>query len=236
VRTVCQPGLHVRQAFSERHDPAAHAGLAGGVLDQLVQAPYLGAAEVVAFAVGGRVVECLDEAVSHVVDPDRGKAGFGAGQWEHRAECEQAGETAEQPVTWPEDHRGPEAGDREVWTMGLMHQHFAASLGAQVVARAIGIGVECAHMQQASDPGLAAGGDDPLWQGDMSGFETAAIALAFVEDSDQVDHHRAAGEGSCQSLAAVAVYLVDGHPWQYQQFTVALATPGQDTNGVPFVM
>ena len=149
---------------------------------------------------------------------------------EERHFLEHRGEHRQEGIAQPEDDRRTEDGDVQ-FALGSQYYGFAVALGAQVFGRALGVGIERAHVHQATDAGSLAGGNDLLRQFDMGFGEVAAVGqydIAAVQDADQVDHGIVTAHQLGQGLFATDIGFRHGHARLDDQRLGAFAATGRD--------
>ncbi len=213
-----RPRLKEGQAVRQSDHGPRVAARASGVGGQLAQRVDLRPAQVIALADAVPLGKACSEAARHVLHVHRLESRPGTGEQEQRQPALQPGEDVQEPVLGPEDHRRPECRDREI-VLRREHPGLAVSLGAQVLAGALGMGVQGAHVQEARDPFLLARFDDLLRQFDVNArkFRPVGIAPPAVEDANQVRHRVAAGHELHQRFLVVHVGLDHVHRRQKDQ-------------------
>src|SRR5262249_39399397 len=113
----------------------------------------------------------------------------------------------------------------------------ALALGAQVLARALGVRVESAHVQQAQHALLLARLDELLGQLDVNAPEIRAVWVSAppLEDADQVDRRVAARPELRARLGVLRIRLHDVDRGKEDQVLRALAPARRDHDEMPVV-
>ncbi len=180
------------------------------VLHELAQGINARPAKIIAFADAVAIGEARPETTRHVLDVDGLEARLRAGKENEGQPALELGEGIEKLILGPEYHRGPEHRHRQL-VLRCEHPGLALALGAQVLAGALGVGVQRTHVQQARHAPPIARLHDFFGKFDVGACELRSIGAARVpmQDADEIHHGVAAGSELREGLRIVHVGLDD---------------------------
>ena len=177
-----------------------------GDAHDLLQGECFRAAQLVALVTGGASGQRLGEGGGDIADVDGREARAGARQRQHPgAQAQQRGKAIGQRIARPENHRRLEDGPVE-GRAGGAYQSFGLAFGAQVVTRAaLGIGIECAHVQQPRHARLRHRVQQPRGEFDVRTAKSGAAKAALVEDPTNIDDGIGAVDAAAKEVRVVDV-------------------------------